>query len=182
MRRLQGVSAGCEESPGLEHQREHDPLDLRVPQLLLGLTLELWFRHLHADHRRQALLVVAAIRRRLGPAETATGGETVQTAQAKHLAFGPRWQVLQSQAFGKNEGLAELLWTVDTQDWGQNQDRQTIRASMRRVSNGAVVLLHDGPVGRQSTWEALSTWLAEAVHQYEFAIPAACEIRLVRFR
>ncbi len=72
------------------------------------------------------------------------------------------------------EGLAEMLWTVDTLDWGQNQDRQTIRTSLRQISNGSVVLLHDGPVNRQSTWEALSTWLAEAVNEYEFAIPAAC--------
>ncbi len=72
------------------------------------------------------------------------------------------------------EGLAEMLWTVDTLDWRQNQDRQTIRTSLRRVSNGSVVLLHDGPVNRESTWEALSTWLAEAVHHYEFAIPTAC--------
>ncbi len=73
------------------------------------------------------------------------------------------------------EGLAEMLWTVDTLDWQQNQDRQTIRTSLRDARNGSIVLLHDGPVNRESTWEALSTWLAEAVHQYEFAVPAACE-------
>lgn len=78
-------------------------------------------------------------------------------------------------AVASAEGLAELLWTLDTLDWQPEQDRQTIRRSLRAARNGDVVLMHDGPEHRISSWEALSTWLAEAVHQYEFAVPTACE-------
>jgi acyl transferase domain-containing protein/thioesterase domain-containing protein/acyl carrier protein len=69
---------------------------------------------LHAEARLARLVAqvpkidIESIKSRLGTAEIASETETVQTAQAKHLAFGPRWQVLQSVAFGKNEGLAEL--------------------------------------------------------------------------
>ena len=69
---------------------------------------------LHAEARLARLVAevpridIASIKSRLGAAQVATETETVQTAQAKHLAFGPRWQVIQSMAFGKNEGLAEL--------------------------------------------------------------------------
>lgn len=35
-------------------------------------------------------------------------GETLTSAQAAHMAFGPRWQVLRRTAFGDGEGVAEL--------------------------------------------------------------------------
>lgn len=69
---------------------------------------------LHAEARLRRLvnevpkIDIAAIRSRLGPTEHAADGQTVQTVQTMHLAFGPRWQVLHSQAFGRSEGLAEL--------------------------------------------------------------------------
>ena len=39
--------------------------------------------------------------------------DRIVTAQAKHLAFGPRWQVVQSMAFGKNEGFVPVLEKID---------------------------------------------------------------------
>jgi len=38
----------------------------------------------------------------------APAGTALPSAQAAHLHFGPRWQVLQETAFGKGEGLARL--------------------------------------------------------------------------
>ncbi|MDJ0820361.1 MAG: SDR family NAD(P)-dependent oxidoreductase, partial [Paracoccaceae bacterium] len=46
-----------------------------------------------------------AIRDRCGQAET---GGKLTSAQEVHLAFGPRWQVLDSRAFGQGEGIADL--------------------------------------------------------------------------
>ena len=42
---------------------------------------------------------------RCGPAETGIG---LSSPQEAHLTFGPRWRVLNSRAYGKGEGIAEL--------------------------------------------------------------------------
>lgn len=69
---------------------------------------------LHAEARLARLtgpaddIDLATIRSRLGKPEIADEGGTVQTSQAAHLQFGPRWQVVQSLRFGHHEGLAEL--------------------------------------------------------------------------
>ena len=47
----------------------------------------------------------AAIAARLAPAET---GQGLPSPQEAHLAFGPRWRVIHSRAFGPGEGLARL--------------------------------------------------------------------------
>ena len=47
----------------------------------------------------------AGVAARCGPAER---GQGLQSPQEAHLAFGPRWRVLNSRAYGKGEGLAEL--------------------------------------------------------------------------
>ncbi len=73
---------------------------------------------LHAEARLARLgrpaddIDISAIKSRLGPPETASGDATIQTSQAKHLKFGPRWQVVQSLRFGKHEGLAELALPI----------------------------------------------------------------------
>ncbi|QYZ69013.1 KR domain-containing protein [Neotabrizicola shimadae] len=50
-------------------------------------------------------LDMAALRTRMGAAETGAG---LRTGQEDHLRFGPRWRVLETRAFGKGEGLADL--------------------------------------------------------------------------
>lgn len=48
---------------------------------------------------------LAAIRARCGSAEV---GKGLPTPQEAHLAFGPRWRVLQDRAIGAGEGIARL--------------------------------------------------------------------------
>jgi acyl transferase domain-containing protein/thioesterase domain-containing protein len=55
-----------------------------------------------------APLALADIRARLGAAKTARPGEFLETLHARHLRFGPRWNVLRSMRFGAGEALAEL--------------------------------------------------------------------------
>lgn len=128
--------------------------------------------HSHS-HRALVKLSNSEVRKEL----RATAGAVRDAAGIEMHCYRPPFGSFNSRvtSIALAEGLAEMLWTVDTLDWHHNQDRQTIRASLRDASNGSVVLLHDGPANRQSTWEALSTWLAEAVHEYEFAIPADCQ-------
>jgi acyl transferase domain-containing protein/thioesterase domain-containing protein/NADP-dependent 3-hydroxy acid dehydrogenase YdfG len=49
-----------------------------------------------------------AIRNRLPQKRQAESGQALQAAQAVHLRFGPRWQVLRSLRLGQGEALAEL--------------------------------------------------------------------------
>ncbi len=62
---------------------------------------------MHAQGRAQVLAAPSNAR-----AEPATVGlaraADAQPSQARHLRFGPRWQVLKSQAFGAGAALAEL--------------------------------------------------------------------------
>lgn len=51
---------------------------------------------------------VAAIRARMTRVEDAAKGETLRSLQEANLLFGPRWRVLQSTAYGQDEGIAEL--------------------------------------------------------------------------
>ncbi len=48
---------------------------------------------------------IAAITARCGPAEAGIG---LRSPQEAHLAFGPRWRVLASRAYGRGEGIAHL--------------------------------------------------------------------------
>ncbi|KAA8607601.1 type I polyketide synthase [Salipiger aestuarii] len=52
-------------------------------------------------------LDLGAIRARCGAPVTAQGGK-LTTAQEVHLAFGPRWKVLDARALGQGEGIADL--------------------------------------------------------------------------
>lgn len=53
-----------------------------------------------------ATVDLTALRNRCG--QPMTGGPTLPSAQAPHMQFGPRWDVLRSTAFGAGEGLAAL--------------------------------------------------------------------------
>ncbi len=55
-----------------------------------------------------ARLALDALRGRMGAAQTARAGESLDTLHARHLRFGPRWSVLRQMRFGANEALAEL--------------------------------------------------------------------------
>jgi len=87
--------------------------------------------------------------------------------------FGSQSQRVVDIAAGR--GLSPVLWSIDTRDWQPESDSDSIRAELRNSVDGSIVLMHDGPVRRYATPQALSLWLAEAVHKYRFAVPAECE-------
>ncbi|GGX48642.1 hypothetical protein GCM10007385_15830 [Tateyamaria omphalii] len=51
---------------------------------------------------------LATIRARMDRVENAAPGNTLKSLQEANLLFGPRWRVLQSTAYGQDEGIAEL--------------------------------------------------------------------------
>ncbi len=59
---------------------------------------------------------VTAIRKRCGVARTASSGNKLSAAQETQLTFGPQWKVLDSCAYGKDEGIADLSLNTSVQD------------------------------------------------------------------
>lgn len=53
-------------------------------------------------------LDIKAIRARCGVVTSASAGAKLDAVQEPHLAFGPRWKVLDRMAFGAGEGIADL--------------------------------------------------------------------------
>ncbi|KMK65641.1 type I polyketide synthase [Puniceibacterium sp. IMCC21224] len=61
-------------------------------------------------------LDLTEVRRRCGAAQNAADGGKLRTAQEVHLAFGPRWRVLDTRALGDDEGIADLSLPLAAQD------------------------------------------------------------------
>ncbi|MDU8910810.1 type I polyketide synthase [Aestuariicoccus sp. MJ-SS9] len=69
--------------------------------------------------KRPDPLDLLAIRARCGQALLAGTGSKLASAQEVHLAFGPRWKVLDTRAIGRGEGIADLsLPEAAAQDGG----------------------------------------------------------------
>jgi len=58
-------------------------------------------------------------------------------------------------AEARRQGMSALKWTVDPRDWTRPGTAVIVRALLRDVRPGAVVLLHDGGGSREQTFLAL---------------------------
>ena len=63
-------------------------------------------------------LDLAAIAARCPQKKQAQEGHSLRSPQEKHLAFGPRWRVLEQTALGEDEGLARLRLPARARDDG----------------------------------------------------------------
>ena len=61
-------------------------------------------------------LDIKAIRARCGAARRSSNGGKLLAPQETQLAFGPRWKVLDSMAFGQGEGIADLSLSPAARD------------------------------------------------------------------
>lgn len=59
------------------------------------------------------------------------------------------------RAAGRELGLREKLWDVDSNDWRRQGTQQMVREVMGTVKPGAVILLHDGGGNRDQSLAAL---------------------------
>ena len=55
----------------------------------------------------------------------------------------------------RREGMLMVLWTVDTQDFSSPGTKQIVDAAVSGARPGAIILMHDGPGGREQTLAAL---------------------------
>ncbi|MFC1417943.1 polysaccharide deacetylase family protein [Streptacidiphilus cavernicola] len=70
-------------------------------------------------------------------------------------------------------GLRPLAWSVDSEDWKRPGVAKILGNVHRELSNGAIVLMHDGGGDRSQTVAALKQLLPQLVHAgYAFDFPA----------
>jgi peptidoglycan-N-acetylglucosamine deacetylase len=91
------------------------------------------------------------------------------------LAHGPRARCVRPPYGATNQivrhilaqqGLRQVLWTIDTQDWTKPGTKRIIRAATgQAVKAGSIVLLHDGGGDRTQTVAALPQIITNLQHQ-----------------
>ncbi len=57
-------------------------------------------------------------------------------------------------------GLTTIFWNVDPADWSRPGTMEIVRRVLAQVRPGSIILMHDGPVGREQTAAALPYILA----------------------
>ncbi|WP_136442059.1 type I polyketide synthase [Pacificoceanicola onchidii] len=87
-----------------------------------------------------------AIRARCGAPVEAVPGSKLPAAQELMLAFGPRWKVLDSRAYGSDEGIACLSLPVEAQD-----DECLLHPALMDIATGWAMELIDG-------WQPTHLW------------------------
>lgn len=76
------------------------------------------------------------------------------------------------EAIARAEGMRPLGWTVDPRDWARPGVRAIVRAVMRQLRPGGVILLHDGGGHRRQTLAALRILLHRLPRLgYHFVLP-----------
>lgn len=70
-----------------------------------------------------------------------------------------------TRQYAANEGMAVVLWTIDTQDWRQPGAEIIAEYLLSSAYPGAIVLMHDGGGDRTQTAEALSLALPQLREQ-----------------
>ncbi|MFW2542725.1 type I polyketide synthase [Primorskyibacter sp. 2E107] len=95
---------------------------------------------------RPETIDLTAIRARCGAPVVAEGGGKLPAAQELLLRFGPRWKVLDSQAFGIDEGIATLSLPQAARD-----DGCLLHPALMDIATGWAMALIDG-------WQPTHLW------------------------
>ena len=89
---------------------------------------------------------LVALRARCGTPVTAAKGAKLAAAQEVHLAFGPRWKVLDTRAIGQGEGVADLSLGTEAA-----QDGCLLHPALMDIATGWAMELIDG-------WQPTHLW------------------------
>ncbi|OED36062.1 hypothetical protein AB833_28675 [Chromatiales bacterium (ex Bugula neritina AB1)] len=71
-------------------------------------------------------------------------------------------------------GLVSVKWTIETRDWDSGSDVISIRKQLDGIKDGSIVLMHDGPIKRSRTLQALDYWMDDNSHRYQFRTLPQC--------
>ena len=110
---------------------------------------------------------LAAIRARCAPPEQAAPGAALASAQEAHLAFGPRWKVLQSQSLGEGEGIADL--TLPEAARGDLAEGFALHPALLDIATGWAMALIPGYAARH-------LWVPLAYRRLRLYRPLPAEI------
>lgn len=120
----------------------------------------------------------------VGESETSIEAEFTRANEAVLAAGGPPLTCYRPPFGLTNEavkkagnalGMKQVKWSVDTRDWQSKVDRYAISESLNEVTDGSIVLLHDGPAKRAKTIAAVSEWLEDHAHKYRFEALPQCK-------
>lgn len=104
------------------------------------------------------------------------------TMATRHIGYGlgpcmrPPYGALDAPArrISQQLGLTPVFWNMDTNDW-HRASTASIKATLRQVRPGTVILLHDGGGDRSNTVASLREVLPELkARGYTFATVPAC--------
>lgn len=100
---------------------------------------------------------------------TMTSDIVQKTIGVRPRFFRPPYGALNAQVLAQVDqlGLTTVLWSDDPQDWSRPGTNVIISRVLSQVSNGAIILMHDGGGDRSQTVAALPT-IIETLHQRGF--------------
>ena len=131
---------------------------------------------------------IAAIRKRCGPQRKAHNGDKLAAAQETQLAFGPRWKVLDTCAYGQGEGIADLSLSAAAKD----DENWRFHPALLDIATGWAMELIDGyradalwvPVSYECVRvfhrlpERVVSWVRSAAHNHNDDDTASFDITL----
>jgi len=112
------------------------------------------------DHPDMRTLPLDAVRAQLVSTSDAIEGAAGVRPNLFRPPYGYTSPAIEELA--ESLGMPTLLWDVDTGDWDR-PGVEAIGAALSGAPEGAVVLMHDGPAGREQTVAAVEHALAAAL-------------------
>ncbi len=117
----------------------------------------MWVANHSYSHPYLTRLSTAQIDSEIVRAQQAIANAGGGTPQLFRPPYGDTNATVKSVA--AQRGLTEILWNVDSQDWN-NASADAIVQSVGRLTNGQVILMHDGPANTRAAIPRIAQTLA----------------------
>ncbi len=117
----------------------------------------MWVANHSYTHPYLTRLSTAQIDSEIARTQQAVANAGGGTPQLFRPPYGDTNATVKSVAAGR--GLTEILWNVDSQDWN-NASTDAIVQSVGRLTNGQVILMHDGPANTRAAIPRIAQTLA----------------------
>lgn len=117
----------------------------------------MWVANHSYTHPYLTRLSTAQIDSEIARTQQAVANAGGGTPQLFRPPYGDTNATVKSVAAGR--GLTEILWNVDSQDWN-NASADAIVQSVGRLTNGQVILMHDGPANTRAAIPRIAQTLA----------------------
>lgn len=126
-------------------------------QVRAQVSAGMWVANHSYTHPYLTRLSTAQIDSELARTQQAVANAGGGTPQLFRPPYGDTNATVKSVA--ARRGLTEILWNVDSQDWN-NASADAIVQSVGRLTNGQVILMHDGPANTRAAIPRIAQTLA----------------------